>query len=190
MTDIIRRSPALLLIFSLAFVCEGRSAPRNNFFDLPAEIIGRQVLAAVGCTKPEVTGTNWSCKSSGGIPGTTDITVFGRSSPSPKAKAGDQNEEPHVFMAWTDSPPGGLLPAHAERDDAREMFRRLLDVVVVADPAPIAGAFFAPVMERNTYQVVAFQRNGLKIFVERDDNNGVTDRRVFIGGPKFVLPDR
>jgi hypothetical protein len=159
----------------------------GDFFDLPLGDAGDRVLRAVGCVLPEKIGdTLITCSDhrDSGIPDTTTINIWG---PRP-ANAVSKAAPPYVFMVWQDSSGGPFGVPHAERREAEQMLRQVLLTVGVLNDGPVVKAFFAKVGPDED-KVTPTSTDGLKVFVEVENTSLKTDRRVFIGGPNFTMPE-
>jgi hypothetical protein len=99
-----------------------------------------------------------------------------------------------INLTWTNgqvatalSPPGGVLPAHAQRQEAERMLREVLDAVGARKPDRIVAAFFAPV-RRDGHSEVTMEADGLKFVVRIYDNLGMGSRALFVAEHGGRLP--
>ena len=185
---------AALLLLTAVLTPPAEAGSPETFFAQPLDHQANQVLRAAGCVMPEHSGSdgkgeNHSCSTldRSGIPGTTNLAVYG---PQPRTDFGSfvsPPEDQHVYMEWVDSPPGGVLPAHAQRQEAERMLREVLDAEGARKPDRIVAAFFAPV-RRDGHSEVTMEADGLKFVVRIYDNLGMGSRALFVAEHGGRLP--
>ena len=165
----------------------------GDFFDLRLDDAADRVLRAVGCVLPDPIGTLIQCSNhiGSGIPETTSIKVWGRQAAGQTTDLHgkpSKGRQPFVFMSWQDSSGTPFLPPHAERREAEEMLRQMLLTVGVLNDGPVVKAFFAKV-GADEDKVTPIRADGLKVIVEVENQPTRTGRGIFVGPPKFELPD-
>jgi hypothetical protein len=91
-------------------------------------------------------------------------------------------------MDWQDSAGTPFLAPHAERREAEEMLRQMLLTVGVLHDGLVVRTFFAKVGPDED-KVTPISVDGLRVFVEVENRSTQTARRIFVGPPRFELPD-